>query len=370
MQPVTPLQLWSVRVRNRAVATLWLWGGLLGCEQELSFTPEPVDINPDDVTPCAFEDVPGTKFSAYTCNPVLVGTDEPWLTSISTVGFRTQMVLGHPWYQLWYVGEGPNGWGLGYAVSDNGIDWSPHPTNPVYRSNEPWTRDGASTLHVAFDPGWQRYVMSYQAYELDTPRFGIGVATSVDGVVWDRHPDNPVLDLGENTANGQAICWPLSLTATETGLTGMVAARPNGGEYCQPVGVDIASPGQWSVTTAPVFDGQVPAYETGGVASAAEVELDGIRYLFYVAFDGWNVTGQTQSPRGLHLALATSVGGGPWIRHPDNPIRALSNAVDGEVSAVAAQVVGSRIHVWLTDRYADLDRSAVGYFLYDPQKIP
>jgi hypothetical protein len=38
------------------------------------------------------------------------------------------------------------------------------------------------------------------------------------------------------------------------------------------------------------------------------------------------------------------------------------------MSDVAAQVVGPRIHLWMTDYYEELGGSAVGYFLYEPDQ--
>ena len=38
-----------------------------------------------------------------------------------------------------------------------------------------------------------------------------------------------------------------------------------------------------------------------------------------------------------------------------------------EVSGVAAQVVGDKIHLWITDNYGD--SNAVGYYLFDPESM-
>lgn len=38
--------------------------------------------------------------------------------------------------------------------------------------------------------------------------------------------------------------------------------------------------------------------------------------------------------------------------------------------SIAARPVGSRIHLWLTDDYEDLDAAAVGYFVFEPEGWP
>ena len=99
---------------------------IASCGTEYEVVQGPVDINPGDVAECGFTPISGTKMSVYDCNPVFTGSDEQWADGFVSVGFRTQEVLGHPFYQIWYssrpsgVGEGE--WGMGYAVSSNGTD--------------------------------------------------------------------------------------------------------------------------------------------------------------------------------------------------------------------------------------------------------
>jgi hypothetical protein len=55
---------------------------------------------------------------------------------------------------------------------------------------------------------------------------------------------------------------------------------------------------------------------------------------------------------------------GAWVPE-DDPIP-VNMTEEGEVSAVAANTVGTRIHLWITDNYDGVQ--AVGYFLYDPDQ--
>jgi hypothetical protein len=64
--------------------------------------------------------------------------------------------------------------------------------------------------------------------------------------------------------------------------------------------------------------------------------------------------------------LATSVDdGNTWVRDPNNPLP-ITNSTN--VSDVAAQVIGDRIHLWVTDEYEG--SQSVGYFLYEPTIEP
>ena len=92
-----------------------------------------------------------------------------------SVGFYTNLVMGFPIYQIWYVarldesGDGSGGgyldeWGLGTAVSENGVDWVAHETNPVVSARPgQWDEDGINTMHITRDDANDRYVLATRA---------------------------------------------------------------------------------------------------------------------------------------------------------------------------------------------------------------
>jgi hypothetical protein len=156
----------------------------------------------------------------------------------------------HAWYGGWrgtYDKNSPNLLHLGYATSDDGVHWTKHPGNPVFdqrwtedvcvvktgdtyylyaedetanrtvihlltsRDKVHWTPRGA-VLEAAGGIGWEKgYVGTPLAWrEADRwfliyeggPPNAIGLATSRDGISWNRDPGNPVL-----TAAGERD-WP------------------------------------------------------------------------------------------------------------------------------------------------------------------
>lgn len=360
----------------------WLVALALSCSQDYEIVQGPVDVHPGDITDCGFSPVSGTKFSVYDCNPVFVNTDEEWGQSISSIGFRTQMILGHPFYQMWYSAQADanayGDWKIGYAVSNNGTDWEIHPENPVLESDRNWDSSNADGLQVAYDPDSDEYILAYQGFNLDTSKWGLGVATSPDGVLWDFASGGAVINFSQAVDN-LSYCWPLAVTHTSRdGMVGYIAAQPvrNNGQpernVCQIYPMDVKSPTDWRVDNTPALEaGEDGTYDAGGMGSAAVVEINDELIMFYAGFREWIQQDGYQTSSDSHLAVATSADGVTWAKDAQNPYKKLSLTRDsGLVSDIAAQVVGTRVHLWITDYYEDLDSSAVGYFLYEPDIEP
>ena len=98
------------------------------------------------------------------------------------------------------------------------------------------------------------------------------------------------------------------------------------------------------------------------------VEFEETLYMFYLGFETWSedpVNAGVIFGSRMSLNLATSTDDGiTWTKDPNNSFP-VNRTDPGEMSAVGAQVVGSRIHFWLTDNYEG--SSAVGYFYYEPE---
>jgi predicted GH43/DUF377 family glycosyl hydrolase len=125
-------------------------------------------------------------------NPVLnLGASGTW--DDADVGDPTVLFDGTE-YQMWYDGNDGSHWRIGYATSADGIVWVKHPDNPVLDigASGTWDDSGVYESTVLFDG--TKYQMWYSGYGGSTVR--IGYATSTDGIVWVKHPGNPVLDIG------------------------------------------------------------------------------------------------------------------------------------------------------------------------------
>jgi len=387
-------------------------GGLLGalcvvqlsCASDYQFTGLRPDVDPGDVTECPFVPVPGTKLSRYDCNPVFTNTDEGWGGDVGAVGFHVTEVLGHPFYQMWYTSSsgGYGSYGMGYAVSSNGTEWDTHEANPLFVSEDgAWDQDSVAGQVVVWDHIDDRYVMAYQGFNLGNQTdpmddvWGLGIATSVDGLSWEKLPDNPAIrfsdyDLSDEDFLNYSLfgiepsvaikpCWPLTINLTDRGAfrgyvaasrwTDLLDAQLMGGEpaACEIYAMDGVDAGTWLIDDAAPVLGSGEPYDMKGVTAASVVELDGVHYMFYVGFEEWYQAGGTSgliSAQKLSLNLATSSDDGvSWQKDPSNP-QPIQLTTPGQLGSVGAQVVGSRIHLWVGDNYEGT--SGIGYFYYEP----
>jgi hypothetical protein len=104
-------------------------------------------------------------------------------------------------------------------------------------------------------------------------------------------------------------------------------------------------------------------WDDEGLIALNEAVLDGEHNLFYVGFGDWTVDGTLRTATHSYVGWAQSDDGYDWQKKAD-PVP-INTTEDGEVGAVAAVTVGSRIHLWVTDDYDG--QQGVGLFLYDPE---
>ena len=98
-------------------------------------------------------------------------------------------------YHLWFMGYSTDGGAgdIGHATSPDGVEWTVDAANPVLTRGEPgeWDDDflyGAGVVHDG-----TQYHLWYSGVGTQTGTYQGGYATSPDGTVWTKHPDNPVL---------------------------------------------------------------------------------------------------------------------------------------------------------------------------------
>lgn len=94
-------------------------------------------------------------------------------------------------YSMWYTGQAKGHSAIGYAVSDDGVNWTRKSERPVLAAEATWEKGAVMCPHVLWDPEAGLYRMWYSAgdqYEPDA----IGCATSKDGLEWKRLAGNPV----------------------------------------------------------------------------------------------------------------------------------------------------------------------------------
>lgn len=178
------------------------------------------------------------SFKAYDQNPIFGGTDSTkWDELIRERGY---ILFEDGIYHMWYTGH-QSDWkllSLGYASSEDGINWTRHPGNPIF--NESWTEDmmvmKVGDVYYMFAEGkddiahhltsrdrinwtdhgsldirkvdgspisegpygtptaWRENDTWYLFYERGD--LGIWLATSKDLEVWTHVQDDPVIEMG------------------------------------------------------------------------------------------------------------------------------------------------------------------------------
>lgn len=350
---------------------------LAACGSDYEVVPAPVDVDPGDVTPCDFTRIEGTAFWSYDCNPVFTTTDEDWAGAIGATAFVVTEVVGHPFYQLFYAGlpsETSEGeYGLGYAVSPEGIAWEVHPDNPLLSqppSSTAWDASNMDQLVAVWDGRAGEYVIIYQGYNLSPQinSWGLGVLTSPDGQSWSRVSSEPAFDLSVPVGQVSSWCWPLGLSLRSGGgYTGYIAGQTGQAMSlddirCEVYTLEADDVSSWRPSTERFLAAGSPgSWDDQGFGSIAIASLKGTDYLFYQGFGGWNQeNGGYISSRDHFFGMAIDTGDG-WQKQGQIP---LNTTARGDVGSVAAHTVGDRIHLWITDSYDGSE--GVGYFLYDP----
>lgn len=99
-------------------------------------------------------------------------------------------------YKRWYVGGATSfgeGMSLGYATSSDGINWNPYSNNPVMTHGNTWDINGFLGINVIKDGS--TYKLWYEGVDVNGVN-QIGYATSSDGINWTPYQNNPVFSPG------------------------------------------------------------------------------------------------------------------------------------------------------------------------------
>jgi len=94
-------------------------------------------------------------------------------------------------YHMWYTGQAGGRSNIGYATSPDGVTWKRMSDKPVLSPVKPWEKVAVMCPHVMWDAGAKQFRMWYSGGEQNEPN-AIGYATSPDGMTWTKHKDNPV----------------------------------------------------------------------------------------------------------------------------------------------------------------------------------
>ncbi|MFI5273572.1 MAG: hypothetical protein ACHQ4H_11120, partial [Ktedonobacterales bacterium] len=115
-------------------------------------------------------------------------------------------------FQMWYCGGAiyePDA--VGFATSPDGVTWTRHPANPIFKPTSGW--EGFKVGSFQVQRVGAEYYAFYNAFQNDPFVSQVGMARSADGITnWEHHPANPLL------APGAAGTWDAAMIYKPTVL--------------------------------------------------------------------------------------------------------------------------------------------------------
>ncbi len=151
--------------------------------------------------------IDGITWTNYANNPVLSpGSAGAW----DSFSVRSSAVIQkNGEYYLYYFGTGVlSGNHIGLAKSPDGIHWTRYPDNPILSPGNAGSWDDNTTYHPKVVFTGSKFYMWYAGSNGNVVQGGL--ATSTDGQTWIKHPNNPVLKPGAANSWDEYRVWPSS----------------------------------------------------------------------------------------------------------------------------------------------------------------
>ncbi len=171
--------------------------------------------------------IDGITWNKHPQNPVLESSPATW----DSIGLETVTVLKDETalpperYKMWYAGSDDPIYGLykiGYAYSPDGVNWTKHPDPVLLKGDDDtWESGGPEgPTVILFDDTLRMWYAGYDSvYNGERTDFScsIGYAWSLDGKLWNKYPNNPIMTIGdEETWDAANIQDPFVLRNEDT----------------------------------------------------------------------------------------------------------------------------------------------------------
>jgi predicted GH43/DUF377 family glycosyl hydrolase len=219
-------------------------------------------------------------------------------------------------YHMWFAGVNAAGvlGDIGHATSDDGVEWTMDPGNPVLTRGVPgaWDDQFVIISTVVYDGA--QFHMWYTGWHGGRER--IGYATSPDGSAWTKYWDNPVIDVGP-PGSWYALQVRPGQVIDEGGTYKMWLAGLEEGSGVARIGYAESADGiSWQMLPDPILQpGQDPgAWDAFRVVNPTVVS-DGSAY--HMLYAGTRIQGSQEIGK---IGYAFSSDGIHWTKHRDNPV--------------------------------------------------
>jgi len=285
---------WSLNVKAFSSESVVLYEGTALVEITANTTTlvslvlNPVTNSVGSIYISIFWGSPTAGWTDLTNNPILNSSN----TNYDSFGVSQPFVIKeNNIYKMWY--NGLSGGGMAYvfyATSVNGIDWNRRETPVLFPGNDgDWDsgRAGPGPV-IKIDNTYYMYYHSWQYY---TDMWGIGLATSTDGINWTKYPQ-PILIGGD---------WDYHLMATSIVHKNNLYYMYYSGGSDYRVGLAISSDGiSWTKSELNPIITPTLNWEHNSTGYPSVILEDGIFKMVYVSlstetsFFGW-----ATSPNGV-----------------------------------------------------------------------
>lgn len=290
-------------------------------------------------------------------NPVMVATEE-WEGDYV---LPRSVIYHDSIYHMWYWGATDNNFGyeaIGYAISPDGINWTKDTNNPVLEPGPEGAWDdhlihGCSV--ILHDSIFHMWYNGHSGQDIEK-NWGIGYATSPDGINWSKDTNNPVM------VQGQVGEWD----ELEIELNSVIhdgdnfqmwydGIGYNGGQWCVRAGHAISPDGvNWMEDSLnPIL---IPEYNwEGKMVFFLNTVYDGFNYkMWYAGGSGYN----------WQVGYATSDDGSVCEKYGHNPVLRKGPAGSWDQKHVGAGPVidsaGVKYKMWYIGGQTD-NSQRIGY---------
>lgn len=243
-------------------------------------------------------------------------------------------------YRLWYSGHDKYKYRIGYAESEDGINWKRSDKNPVMDTGTEGSWDSSCAAYPSIIKDGGIYKMWYYGYGKDMPP-SIGYATSKDGIYWERYPDAVLSPGNTGMWDSYFVGYPSVIKEGDKYLLWYAAIDNPYGPW--KIGYAESKDGiSWVRHDEPVLDvGQYGEWDESGI-SYPKVIKEGNKYtLWYGGIDGGS----------LRIGIAVSEDGIRWEKSDDNPVIDIGDEGEwDEVCAFSPMVLSenNKYKVWYT----------------------
>ncbi|MEN8191928.1 MAG: two-component regulator propeller domain-containing protein, partial [Bacteroidota bacterium] len=253
----------------------------------------------------------------YEGNPILdIGNEGEW--DAKGVALPSVIIRDNT-YHMWYTGAQD---GLittiGYATSNDGINWKKYENNPVLSENiEPTWKKSSSSIFPSVIFDGKKYHMWYGSLDDIWEEGKIGHATSKDGINWKKDKNNPVIvtfskgQWGDKIVGAPSVFYEDSLYYM---IYGAKSFTPYKASYHA---LAVSEDGSiWKQNNKPIFEVN-PGFETL-FWSASVLPFNNKYHLWYT--EGGVDYASKSTSNFLNIRYASSTDLKNWVRKNENKI--------------------------------------------------